>query len=195
MTVFTFDTTIPAAANNPSVDQPNMQLNNASISGILAVDHVGFNTNSGGEHLQSTYVRLGSKPAVTGTDVAVYSKLVAALGTSQLFFEDSAGTEYQMTGTLSTSGASGPPPTYSGQYILQGGLIIQWGNSTAADGATIVFPNAFPTACFGVILTPNKSSISNTSTVATASYPTTTGFVIRQTGDTSANRFWIALGN
>lgn len=53
---FTFNTGIPAANNNPSVDQPDMLNNNISTSGILAVDHVTFNAINGGTHKQVTYI-------------------------------------------------------------------------------------------------------------------------------------------
>lgn len=52
---FTFSTTIPAAANNPSVDQPDMLQNNVATNGILAVDHITFNALGGGEHKQVTF--------------------------------------------------------------------------------------------------------------------------------------------
>lgn len=47
---FTFNNAIPAAPNNPSVDQPDMLTNNISTDSILAVDHISFNTANGGTH-------------------------------------------------------------------------------------------------------------------------------------------------
>lgn len=52
---FTFDTTIPNAPNNPSVDQPGMLQNNVSTNGILGVDHITFNALGGGQHKQITF--------------------------------------------------------------------------------------------------------------------------------------------
>jgi len=47
---FSFSTTIPAANNDPSDDQPIMLTNNGSIAGLIAVNHIGFNTTGGGQH-------------------------------------------------------------------------------------------------------------------------------------------------
>lgn len=62
MTTFSFNTLIPASNNNPSADQPEMQINNLSTNNLLAVDHVSFNSTgpagpdgSGGQHLQVTF--------------------------------------------------------------------------------------------------------------------------------------------
>lgn len=70
MTVFTFNAGIPAANNNPSVDQPDMLSNNVATNGILAVDHVTFNTTgtigpgaSGGQHLKVTFNSLANPAA------------------------------------------------------------------------------------------------------------------------------------
>ncbi len=52
---FTFDTTIPAAGNKPSVDQPKMKTNNASTNSIIAVDHYTFESLNAGKHKQVTF--------------------------------------------------------------------------------------------------------------------------------------------
>jgi hypothetical protein len=53
--MFTFNSGIPAANNNPSVDQTDMLGNNQSTDGILNVDHISFNANNGGQHKQVTF--------------------------------------------------------------------------------------------------------------------------------------------
>jgi hypothetical protein len=59
----------------------------------------------------------------------------------------------------------------------------------------VVFTTPFPTACFGVLATPNSVSIAFQST-AMALYPTTTGFNMRcSSGIFPLNVFWIAVGN
>lgn len=52
---FIFNTNIPAANNNPSVDQPDMLGNNQATNDILAVDHITFNNSDGGRHKQVTF--------------------------------------------------------------------------------------------------------------------------------------------
>jgi hypothetical protein len=70
---FTYNTDIPDAPNDPSNDQPKMKTNTNNIDGIWAVDHVSFNTDDGGTHLQ---VSLSSKnvPGVqSGEQSVIYS--------------------------------------------------------------------------------------------------------------------------
>ena len=52
---FPYTLNIPNPPSNPSTDVPNMQTNANSISSLIAVDHTGFNTSSGGTHLQVTF--------------------------------------------------------------------------------------------------------------------------------------------
>lgn len=105
MTSFTFNNQIPAAANNPSVDQPQMLLNNVSNFDIWEVDHVGFNSvgsggpnSSSGQHLQVTF-NDKFPPAVAPTDplsilytdnitVATATNTVSASPISQVFFRN-----------------------------------------------------------------------------------------------------------
>lgn len=53
---FPIDTTIPAAGNNPSSDQPRMLQNNVNINGWTTVDHVVGGAAQNGIHLQSSYL-------------------------------------------------------------------------------------------------------------------------------------------
>ena len=55
MSSFTYNSAVPAPNDDPSADQPVMQINAASIASIIAVDHVGFNTSPGGTHNQVTF--------------------------------------------------------------------------------------------------------------------------------------------
>jgi hypothetical protein len=63
---FIFNTAIPAAANSPSADQPIMLANNVSSNAILAVDHITYNNEIGGNHLQVHLVQYTSTPVVNG---------------------------------------------------------------------------------------------------------------------------------
>lgn len=52
---FNYNNGVPATANNPSVDQPDMLINTQSIEGILNVDHITFRAANGGTHKQVTF--------------------------------------------------------------------------------------------------------------------------------------------
>lgn len=97
MTSFTFNTLIPAANNNPSIDQGPMLQNNVSTNGILGVDHVTFNTQgpagppngSGGQHLQVTF-NGKNVPAGAPTDPisVLYTNSGTASSVSEMFFRN-----------------------------------------------------------------------------------------------------------
>lgn len=90
---FTFNTGVPAAANDPSVDQPDMLSNNVSTNSILAVDHISFNTAGGGQHLQMhmnatpTYIAVPAVPV--GNDSVIYTNAGIASSAAQLFLRNS----------------------------------------------------------------------------------------------------------
>ena len=52
MTTFNYNRNIPNAPNNPSSDQPLMQINTNSIEDLLDVDHFSFGETNGGTHKQ-----------------------------------------------------------------------------------------------------------------------------------------------
>lgn len=90
---FTFNTGVPAAGNNPSVDQPDMLSNNVSTNSILAVDHISFNTAGGGQHLQmhmnATPNYVAVPPPPVGNDSIIYSNAGIASAAAQLFLRNS----------------------------------------------------------------------------------------------------------
>lgn len=93
---FTFNDGVPAAADNPSVDQPIMLQNNISNQGIWAVDHIGFNAANGGQH-QWTQFPIASTfptpPTPTGMNSVAYPGAgVSNPAAAQYFFQNSQAT-------------------------------------------------------------------------------------------------------
>lgn len=94
MTSFTYNNAVPAAANNPSVDQSSMLTNAQSIQSIIAVDHVTFNSTgpagaSGGQHLQVSF-NGKNVPGGAPTDPLsiMYTNSGTASSISQVFFRN-----------------------------------------------------------------------------------------------------------
>lgn len=85
---FTFNTGIPAANNNPSVDQPDMLTNNQSTDGILAVDHISFNTANGGTHKQVTFDNVAAPGAQTNPQSILYTVAGVASSVSDMRFRN-----------------------------------------------------------------------------------------------------------
>ena len=86
MTDFNYINPLPVSSNNPSVDQPNMTINNASVLGIAAVDHVGFNASNGGTHLQVTLSSENTPGAQTDPQSVLYSAAGTASTVADLRF-------------------------------------------------------------------------------------------------------------
>jgi len=64
MSNFEFNVSVPATDNNPSVDQPQMLINTTSENSIWAVDHISYNSNNGGTHLQTSFSNFQTNPVL-----------------------------------------------------------------------------------------------------------------------------------
>lgn len=89
---YTFYSNIPAGPNDPQDDQPLMLTNNASIAGLIQVDHVGFNQVNGGYHEQVTF-NAKNVPVGTPTDPVsvIYTNSGTASTVSQALFKNQNG--------------------------------------------------------------------------------------------------------
>lgn len=199
MTLWTFNSGIPAAGNDPSVDQPSMLNNNVSTLGLIATDHVTFNTQgpigpplgSSGQHLQVTFN--GNNVPVVPTNVPTLfvndhdgAGNALPAGVQQLFFY--SGTAAQ--------GQNQNVSTANGSVVLQGGIILKWGTNTLASGgfnATQVFPVAFPNNCFMAIAVSNDSTGNNT-VKACYNFTNVLFTVVKSTSGTLSISY-IAIGN
>lgn len=181
MTMFVFNDGIPAAANNPSVDQPDMLTNNQSTEGILAVDHVTFNSvgpagggnpgASGGQHLQVTFngknvpVGLPTDPISTlyaNNVIATATNTASASTVSALFYRNQNGTlPVSMIKAFGLfDGGGNPLNTYNLSITLPGGhpatglFIIDIPPNTVTGTNYLVFSST------GInLLTPNRSAV------------------------------------
>ncbi len=207
MTTFTYTNNVPNPPNSPSVDVVSMQTNTNSISGIIAVDHVGFGDPEGGTHNQSTY-NAGTDPITLSTQGSVYTKTSGS--DVELFYRHkSSGLVTQLTGPNSLSG-------FTGYEFLPGGLILQWGfkNGThgtdlhfnPGDTGNVTFPLTFPSRVFTVNTTmnyntdtgvaPSSGSAFIISLDYAAAGTTTTGFNWTASGSGGSYTvfYWTALG-
>ena len=90
MTNFNYNVGIPAANNNPSVDQNPMLENFTAINQIIGIDHVSFNTNNGGQHLQVTYNSTSTQSAQTDPQSVAYTSNDSG-GHPNNYFKNSQG--------------------------------------------------------------------------------------------------------
>jgi len=72
-----YTTGIPDANHNPSIDQPNMLINNDNIKQIIGIDHCSFDPPVGevsGQHLHVTFPIAQSNPSLTQIQTQLYPK-------------------------------------------------------------------------------------------------------------------------
>lgn len=187
MSNFTYFSGIPNRPNKPSVDQPNMTINNNSNLGIWAIDHTGFNNNNNtdGYHKTIHQVPTNSSPSTIQNRMQIYSKPVTpayagAPNTLQLFTKNAyassgtAGQESQLTGYIRNFNVASP---FSNGWQWMGGILMQWGwvpivnsgGNPSPDNGTVTFT----TFAQGIPF-PNK--VMNVQCTATCPTPTPARF-------------------
>jgi len=142
---FPFDTTVPAAGHDPSVDRPVMQTNNLSTSNLIAVDHVTFGSANSGKHNRVTFNSNNVPAGFPVTPPVLFTDTVAGLAQLKFYSGDAAHSSNQYV-------ASG-----NGSTFLLGGIILKWGvGNWVGNNATVTvsFAVAFPNGTFGVVVTP-----------------------------------------
>jgi hypothetical protein len=186
MSLFQYNTGIPAAPNNPSVDQPDMLTNTDSIDGLIDVDHIGFNENLGGYH---DVIHQPPQVAAPGTIAGIgqtYTKTVT--GDQQLFYKSGLGVETQLT----SSGGVSARAAVNFSIGAGPGFLITINNSFNVTSITrsgaglyaINFTNALPTQYYYTAISAQEAFtqlpgqiVSNFSPIAGYG-PSTTSFSI-----------------
>ena len=190
-----------------------MLINTNSVDSIIGVDHYSFNNNNGGLHKQIRLVDLLSIPsggnAVGSGQGGLYTKLATSTGASNessLFYTPGTSTnQYRLTRTITgefakfatnTNYQVGPPSLFGGWTFLPGGLLFQYGNTTAvqsSSGTTITFPITFTT-----VFNVNATIVTNSNSTIRFSIlnnATNSGFTTSQTSSSNfTNLYWTAIG-
>ena len=219
---FTYFQGLPNRNNKPSIDQPNMTINNNSNLGIWAVDHTGFNNgnNTDGYHTIIHQIPVNSSPTTIQNISQIYPKPVTPAYSGaptqlQLFFKSaftnsaSAAPESQLTGYIANTST----PFNGWQWL--GGVLIQWGfQATTFPSQTqaVVFTAnsqgiPFPNNLFNVQVTLQATSTGGPSGgnwpqssispwIDTLNY-SKTGFTVNISPNSSRYKgfYWLAIGN
>ena len=187
MSLYIYNSGVPNADNDPSVDQPDMLINAQSILGILGEDHVTFNNAVGGTHKQ---VRFSSSnvPSLPTLFPTLFVQTPVGGTKDELFFFSGSAAQSANQYDISTNGS----------VVLLGGIIIKWGSvGLSPNGTVVTFPVAFPNNCFNVQLTINDST--QKQAFLNVSAKTTANFTIRTINSngtpTSTGFFYLAIGN
>lgn len=167
MANYPFNSSIPAAANNPSDDQPDMLINNQSTESLLGEDHISFNENNGGYHTAIHFDQTTSYvPTPPVSPPQLFTNTVAGL--PQLFYYSGDSTHSSTQYVASGNGST----------FLLGGIIIKWGQFTASNAGptNVSFTSAFPNNCYSVTLT--FSSTGASSSILRLNSTSVSGFVV-----------------
>lgn len=210
MPLFAYNRNIPDGPNNPSADQPLMQINTNSTDDLIDVDHYSFDEANGGLHRQVQMPVLGSIPVgLIPSSGTIYTKTSTG---SQLFYSpDNTGNEYQLTRanttnftSFSTNNAYGTPPAtftqQGGWTFLPGGMLLQYGfyGKTGALGTSgqVQFPIAFTNAPYSLTLVLIRSGAGSSPVVVldNGTIPTTTTFNFVSSSGGSDGIYWTAIG-
>lgn len=97
MSTFSFNSSIPQGTDNPSTSQGQFLTNFSSISGLIAEDHIGFNTANGGFHEQVTLPANNTPGAQTGLACTIYSNPGVANNAASMLFLKNASDVFQLS--------------------------------------------------------------------------------------------------
>jgi hypothetical protein len=190
MTLIPYNLGIPNAPDNPSVDQPNMKVNNDNIPALVSVDHVNFNVNGSGQHNQVTFnanhVPVGFLPPVLYTNND-------ALSNPQLFYATTDAAHSTNQYNVINNGASGG----NASALVLGGLIVKCGRFVALTGSSVAVVytstglTAFPNNTLSVTVSVSNNALTAGVQDGTLS---ATGFTILKSNSAAATIFFIAIG-
>lgn len=137
-----------------------------------------------------TELEISVDPTAIANSYILYCKTDGA-GNSELYGINPNSNVIQLTRgipTISSNGGSNLP----------GGALFKWGSFSIANGATsasVTFSSAFPTNCWGVVVTP-LTSVSTANNAGGISTSNTTGFTcFRGTSTGLITYFYFAIGN
>ncbi len=151
---FTYKRDIPHSTHNPSVDQPDMEVNNNSIDSLIQIDHYGFNDNLGGYHKIIHLPPQVSDPAPVAGTGQIYTKTVA--GDQELYYESGNG----VIGKISNPSSIDPVVAVNFSVAPGPGFAVTINNSFNVASVVrelvgqylITFTNVLPSANYYVSL-------------------------------------------
>ena len=138
-----FNVNIPNPPNNPSNDVSLMQENTNAENSIWQVDHLGFNVNNSGTHLQNTFIGFATPPTPSGIgSVAFPSAGIIDNTHGQYYFKNALATfPLSAIRAFATFPATGVSPVPSVSYNVSSIAIIGGTTFTATLATNAVTGN------------------------------------------------------
>lgn len=201
-----YNNNIPQPSDLLTKSQGDILNNFKQLDTSFGKDHYTFSdaTANNGKHKQAQIVAGGAIPVgLTAGENTIYSKSVTLPGpvtSSEMFVSpDASGDEYQLTvsshsniaefATSTNYPRAGAPKVFGGWTFLPGGLLLQYGFTTAVGtGLTINFPIVF-TLVYSVVFVP-----ANTLTNVKMALNAIANDKFSVTFDTNSQVYWQAIG-
>lgn len=184
---FSYDPTLPNPPNDPGDDVTQMQVNSASISQIISVDHVGFNAVSGGGFHNKVTFNANNVPVPPVSPPVLFTDTVAGLPQLKYYSGDAAHSSDQYYLNQNAGNAFA-----QGSTFLFGGIILKWGFYEMANGVgtvNITFFKPFPNAAYSITFGSNVSGNPNNLPISQVVTLTTTGFTAARVNGSSGGIF------
>lgn len=186
-----YNLNIPAASHSPSTDQPNMLTNNNNIATYVAVDHVPFNTSGSGQHEQVTF-NANNVPSIPTSPPVLFTNIQDGAGNN---LPGSIPEIFYYSGSAA-QGKNNYVSAQNGSTFLFGGIIAKWGLVTgAANNTTVSFGVPFPNNCFVTLVSGGLASGTQPTININTASETVNGFVLKISGTTPVNVFYLSIGN
>lgn len=191
-----YNQNIPAATDTLNVSQVDIQGNFQELYVDFGRNHVNFDglvVADRGKHSFVTYPSLGNAPAnepavIGATEMGMYNLVNATTGLNEIYIRrGAAATGYPLT-------AKSLAATRGFTY-LPSGLVLKFGFGTAAGGVLAVNLNLTGPAFAGAIAPFVTIGLNTNAANKAVSFInlTNAGFDV-QTGDPTANVYWMAIG-
>lgn len=138
-----YQAAIPAATDQLSVSQGDLQNNFGALNTYLGVNHVGFNGSDQGKHVFITFPVQTVNPSVTPgfntAEIGLYNFNYSVTGKNELFVNKISGAgsvQKPITASLLSYNAT-PAQGTAGWTYLPSGLLIMWGTTNSVSGTYI----------------------------------------------------------
>lgn len=202
---------VPQGPDQINDTQQPINGNFQDISPLIAVDHIGFNTDDFGTHKFVTYVNQAQDPSTGSNDIALYAK--AVLGDpnkSQMFYRYPNNGSVNLLSLGSTpvlnSGSGGAIASspdglwYNGfyQYLSNGILIMSWQFNIPTTQTTPPFTIAIPNGTGFPTFTQTPFNMQFSIKYRAARPPmkiTLTPYAITANSPTQATTYWNGTSN
>ena len=202
---------VPNSGDSLGSTRSTINTNFQQIDVVNSVNHEAFGTADKGKHkfLQMPERLQAEIPTTAVNEGGLYVKVGTGPAEASLFYRgESNGNEYRLTVTdnsnfttfaTNTEYQAGPPSLKGGWTFLPGGLLLQYGIVTSANGystqTAVLFPRAFSIAPYSVTTSMIRSGTNSADVIfIVPNSLTSIDFDVLNTSSAQREFTWMAIG-